>query len=191
MSTFSSRLTTISNGFADRNWKPRSRFRSSPAKLSDRSGRPPSSPSRHIATTSRSRSRSADLFFFRSFSIRSRRRSATPKSASISSSSIVRASRAGSIEPAGWALAESWNARITWTSASAFLYATTSTSVFAPAPAAGAARSENSTVAGTRFRGLYISVRRSSRRSGTFEMPIEASPRPCAARVTSLALVMS
>ena len=47
---------------------------------------------------------------------------------------------------------------------------------------ARAARSENSTVAGTRFRGLYIAVRRSSRASGTFEMPIDASPLPCAAR---------
>ena len=32
--------------------------------------------------------------------------------------------------------------------------------------------SVNSTVAGTRFRGLYIAVRTSSRSSGTFEIPI-------------------
>jgi len=34
------------------------------------------------------------------------------------------------------------------------------------------------TVAGTRFFGLYIAVRRSSRSSGTFEMPMLTSPLP-------------
>src|SRR5439155_11493649 len=77
------------------------------------------------------------------------------------------------------------------TSASAFLYAATSTSAAAPAVPDGIARSVNSTVAGTRLRGLYIAVRRSSRASGTFEMPIETSPLPCAARPVSLALVIS
>ena len=48
----------------------------------------------------------------------------------------------------------------------------------------------NSTVAGTRFFGLYIAFRRSSRSSGTFEMPIDASARPWAARPESFALVM-
>ena len=54
-----------------------------------------------------------------------------------------------------------------------------------------AAGSENSTIAGTRFRGVYIAVRRSSRTSGTFEMPIAASPLPWDGRASSLALVMS
>ena len=54
-----------------------------------------------------------------------------------------------------------------------------------------AARSVNSTVAGTRFLGLYIAVRRSRRASGTFEMPTDVSPLPWAARAVSRALVMS
>jgi hypothetical protein len=37
----------------------------------------------------------------------------------------------------------------------------------------------NSTVAGTRLRGLYIAVSRSSRASGTFEIPTEVSSLPC------------
>ena len=55
----------------------------------------------------------------------------------------------------------------------------------------GAARSVNSTVAGTRFFGLNIAVSRSSRASGTFEMPIDASPLPARPAPVSLALVMS
>ena len=45
--------------------------------------------------------------------------------------------------------------------------------------------------AGTRFLGLYISVRRSNLLSGTFEMTTEASARPWAARVASFALVIN
>ena len=37
-------------------------------------------------------------------------------------------------------------------------------------------------VAGTRFFGLYIDVSTSRRGSGTFEMPTDVSPLPCAAR---------
>ena len=48
-------------------------------------------------------------------------RSATPRSARISSSSIACASRAGSIELDGCGTEASRNARMTWTSASAFL----------------------------------------------------------------------
>ena len=48
--------------------------------------------------------------------------------------------------------------------------------------------SVNSTVAGTRFFGLYIAVSVSSRASGTLEMPMFTSPLP---RGASLALVMS
>ncbi len=187
----SSRLITMSSGLADRNWNPRSRLRSSPFRSSERSGRPSSSAALQSIRTSRSRSRSADRFFLRSFSRRSSRRSATPRSARISSSSIACASCAGSMDPEGCGTAGSRNARSTWTSASAFLYATTSTSAFAPPAAAVAARSVNSTVAGTRLRGLYIAVRRSSRASGTFEMPTEVSPLPCAPRAVSRALVMS
>ena len=73
--------------------------------------------------------------------------------------------------PPDAATASSRNARTTWTSASAFLYPATSTSACAPVRA-GAIRSVNSTVAGTRLRGLYIAVSASSRASGTFEMPI-------------------
>ena len=53
-----------------------------------------------------------------------------------------------------------------------------------------AAKSENSTVAGTRFFGLYIAVRRSSRASGTFEMPIDGVALAAAARA-SLTLVIN
>ena len=45
-----------------------------------------------------------------------------------------------------------------------------------------------STVAGTRLRGLYIAVSASSRASGTFEMPMLTSPLP---RGASRALVIS
>ena len=48
--------------------------------------------------------------------------------------------------------------------------------------------SVNSTVAGTRFFGLYIPVSTSRRSSGTFEIPILTSPLPPA---PSRALVMS
>ena len=54
--------------------------------------------------------------------------------------------------------------------------------------APGAMMSVNSTVAGTRFFGLYIAVSMSSRSSGTFEMPMLTSPLP---RGASLALVIS
>src|SRR6516165_9778723 len=54
-----------------------------------------------------------------------------------------------------------------------------------------AARSVNSTVAGTRFRGLYISVSLSRRASGTFEMPTDVSPLLCVVRAVLCALVMS
>jgi hypothetical protein len=67
-----------------------------------------------------------------------------------------------------------------------------STSVWAPPderPEAG--RSKNSTVAGTRLRGLYIAVSRSSRASGTLAMPTAVSPAPWPARAASRALVIS
>jgi hypothetical protein len=48
--------------------------------------------------------------------------------------------------------------------------------------------SVNSTVAGTRFFGLYMAVRMSSLASGTLEMPMLTSPLP---RGASLALVIS
>ena len=41
------------------------------------------------------------------------------------------------------------------------------------------------------FFGLYIAVRRSRRASGTFDMPIDASVLPGAARAVSFALVIS
>src|SRR5207248_1265470 len=73
----------------------------------------------------------------------------------------------------------------------AFLYAATSTSAAAAPVPAGSARSENSTVAGTRFFGLYIAVSRSRRASGTFDIPTVASPLPWAVRPVSRTLVMS
>ena len=50
--------------------------------------------------------------------------------------------------------------------------------------------SVNSMVAGTRLRGLYIAVSRSSRSSGTFEMPTAVSVLLCP-RGASFALVIS
>ena len=68
---------------------------------SARSGRPSSSAVAADASARRARVRARrDRLFFRSFSSRSSRRSATPRSARISSSSIACASRAGSIDPA-------------------------------------------------------------------------------------------
>ena len=72
-------------------------------------------------TRSRSLSSSVERPFFRSFSMRSSRRSATPRSARMSSSSMACASRAGSTEPDGCATVWSRKARTTCTSASAFL----------------------------------------------------------------------
>ena len=60
-------------------------------------------PHRQSVTTSRSRSRSAVRLFLRSFSSRSSRRSATPRSARINSSSMACASRAGLTDPDGCA----------------------------------------------------------------------------------------
>ena len=60
-----------------------------------------------------------------------------------------------------------------------------------PAACPAAARSANSTVAGTRFFGLYIAVSRSSRGSGTLEIPMAASSFPCDVLAVSLALVIN
>ena len=59
-----------------------------------------------------------------------------------------------------------------------------------PDPDGRPGMSANSTVAGTRFRGLYILVRTSRRGSGTRAIPSVASIRPCA-RGASWAAVMS
>jgi hypothetical protein len=67
------------------------------------------------------------------------------------------------------------------------LYPATSTSACAPVRA-GAMMSVNSTVAGTRLRGLYIAVSVSRRVSGTLEMPMATSPLPLEA---SFALVIN
>ena len=180
-------LITISRGLAERNWNPRSRFRSSPARSSARRGRPSSSAARQPMRICCSALSSAEGVFFRSRSSRSRRRSTTPRSARMSSSSIVWASRAGSIDPAGWGTDSSRKARITCTRASALRNGTTSSRALAsarPAPAMSA----NSTVAGTRLRGLKRAVRRSRRSSGTLATPTLASlpcPRASCALVSS------
>ncbi len=117
--------------------------------------------------------------FLRSRSRRSRRRSTTPRSARMISSSIVRTSRAGSTEPAAWGTDGSRNMRTTCSSASAFRNGATSSSAAAPvfAPAVPP-MSANSTVAGVCFRGLKSSLSLLSRSSGTRDTPTFASCRP-------------
>ena len=108
------------------------------------------------------------LPFLRSRSSRSSRRSTTPRSARMTSSSIARTSRAGSTEPAGCGTAGSRNIRTTCSSASALRNGATSRSACAPVRAPPTpAMSANSTVAGTCLRGLKIAVSLSSRSSGT------------------------
>ncbi len=185
----SSRFSTRRSGLADRNWKPRSRLASSAARSSARSGRPSSSAVRQRNRTSCSRRNSASFPFLRSRSSRSRRFSATPRSARMSSSSIVRTSRAGSTDPAGWGTDGSRNMRTTCRRALAVRNGATSSSACAPDfPPPVVAMSANSTVAGTCLRGLNRAVSRSSRSSGTREMPTLASALP-PARGASRALV--
>ena len=95
----SSRLRTRSSGLADRNWKPRSRLASS-AVRAERAERLPflERASGSAAGCPAPCSSSALLPFLRSRSSRSSRRSTTPRSARMTSSSIVRTSRAGSTD---------------------------------------------------------------------------------------------
>ena len=97
----SSRLTTSSSGLDDRNWKPRSALSASGSRSSARMGVPFSSARRQRSRMRASCSSPLPAPFFRSRSMRSMRRSATARSARISSSSIALASRAASTAPAG------------------------------------------------------------------------------------------
>ena len=111
-----------------------------PAPSSKRPERPPaSSAARQREQDSCSLASSASLPFFRSRSSRSSRRSTTPRSARMTSSSIVRTSRAGSTEPAGCGTDGSRNMRTTCSSASALRNGATSSSAAAPGLDAGGA----------------------------------------------------
>ena len=91
-----------------------------------------SSASRQRRRISCSLRSSGVLPFLRSRSSRSSRRSTTPRSARMTSSSIARTSRAGSTEPAGCGTAGSRNIRTTCSSASALRNGATSSSACAP-----------------------------------------------------------
>ena len=147
---------------AERSWKPRSRLASSADRPSARSGCPASSAVLQRRRMSRSLPSSGVLPFLRSRSSRSRRRSTTPRSARMTSSSIVRTSRAGSIVPVGCGTDGSRNIRTTCSSASALRNGARSSSACAPVCAPPVpATSANSTVAGTCLRGLKSALRRS------------------------------
>ena len=97
----------------------------------------------------------------------------------MTSSSIARTSRAGSMEPAGCGTDGSRNIRTTCSSASALRNGATSRSACAPVWAPPVpAMSANSTVAGVCFAGLKSAVSRSRRSSGTRETPTFASALP-------------
>ena len=105
------------------------------------------------------------------------------RSARMTSSSMVRTSRAGSIVPDGCGTAGSRNMRTTWSSASALRNGATSRSAAAPVFAPPTpAMSANSTVAGTCLRGLKSAVSLSSRSSGPRAPPTFASDFPAARR---------
>ena len=108
----------------------------------------------------------------------------------MSSSSIVRASRAGSIDPAGAARGIAERAHDVQQRVGVRNGATSSERLRARPRAGDAAMSANSTVAGTCFLGLNRAVRRSSRSSGTLETPTLASDFR-ARRGASRALVRS
>ena len=179
----SSLFSTSSSGLAERNWKPRNSLAAARSKSSARSGVPASRASTERRRSASSASWSFASPFRRSFSMRSMRRSATARSARMSSSSMARTSRAGSIVSAGCGTVSSRKARTTCSRAFAVRYGATSTRA---APVVGrAAMSTNVTVAGVRLRGEYSSASRSRRGSGTSAGPTLASWRaacPPAAR---------
>ena len=129
----SSRFRTISSGFAERNWKPRSRRAILRRQLEV---------AQRLAGLERVRQRCRISCSFFSSALRRlssgraravragvRRRRGLRGSAS---SSIVRTSRAGSIEPAACGTDGSRNMRTTWSSASALRNGATSRSAAAP-----------------------------------------------------------
>ena len=114
-------------------------------------------------------------------SSRSRRRSTVPRSARISSSSSISASRLGSTEPSGCGTVSDSKARTTCTNASTPRSAGRSTSA-GPRPWRRPGTSTYSTVASVVFFGWKIPASPSTRGSGTRAMPTRASGRPPAAR---------